>query len=96
MNTQEFIEHTRNHKAPEATWPFPLQALWYAQIGEWDRAHQVTQQEDTPACAWVHAYLHREEGDLSNARYWYARAKQPESSATLDEERMELISSLLA
>ena len=49
-------------------------ALWHDARGDWERAHQTVQDLDTPAAAWVHAYLHRREGDQSNARYWYRLA----------------------
>lgn len=63
-----------------------LQALWYDVAGDWDRAHEICQTGDPAAGAWVHAYLHRREGDLSNAAYWYARAGRPVSSDPLDAE----------
>lgn len=72
-----------------------MQALWYAEKGEWDRAHRLSQQGDLPEGAWVHANLHREEGDLSNARYWYSRAGKPESDAGIEEERHDIIARLL-
>ena len=67
-----------------------LQALWYAHAGGWDRAHDITQ-PGGPALDWVHAYLHRVEGDLSNAAYWYRRAGKPVSTIPLDEEWAELV-----
>lgn len=51
-----------------------LQALWYDVHGDWDKAHDLTQDLETPDGAWLHAYLHRKEGDLFNADYWYRRA----------------------
>ena len=54
----------------------PLQALWYAANDSWDAAHKITQDEGDPQLDWVHAYLHRVEGDESNAAYWYRRARQ--------------------
>jgi len=55
----------------------PLKALWHDAKDEWDQAHNIVQQEDDAASAWVHAYLHRKEGDDGNAGYWYRRAKRP-------------------
>ena len=52
----------------------PLAALWWAAKGNWDEAHKIVQDEETADAAWVHAYLHRVEGDLGNAGYWYRRA----------------------
>src|SRR5436189_5326816 len=55
-----------------------LQALWYDGRGDWNRAHELAQDVDDANGAWVDAYLHRKEGDPSNARYWYRRAQPPE------------------
>lgn len=54
-----------------------LQALWWDARGDWERAHAEAQRASSPAGDWVHAYLHRKEGDLGNAAYWYARAGKP-------------------
>jgi len=67
-----------------------LQALWYARTGDWERAHAMTQ-PGGPALDWTHAYLHRVEGDLANAAYWYRRAGKPVASIPLDEEWVELV-----
>ncbi|NES83616.1 MAG: hypothetical protein F6K10_20620 [Moorea sp. SIO2B7] len=66
--------------------PQALQALWYEQQGDWHKAHEIVQNAGDSDSAWVHAYLHRKEGDLSNARYWYRRSKQPEFTADLHQE----------
>lgn len=71
-------------------------ALWHDAHGDWDRAHQVVQDRETPAAAWVHAYLHRREGDDGNARYWYSRAGQPVCRVSLDEEWAQIAAALLA
>ena len=64
----------------------PLTALWHDARGEWDAAHQVAQELDDGTGAWIHAYLHRKEGDLGNAAYWYRRAGRPVASDSLDAE----------
>ena len=64
----------------------PLAALWWAARNEWDRAHEAAQADDGTDAAWVHAYLHRVEGDLENARYWYGRAGKPVDTGPLDAE----------
>lgn len=72
-----------------------LQALWYAGKGDWNKAHDITQ----PGGAeldWVHAYLHRVEGDLGNAGYWYRRAGKPVASVPLNEEWASLVRTFLA
>ena len=74
----------------------PLQALWRDAQGDWDRAHEVCQRAKSPDGDWVHAYLHRKEGDEGNAGYWYARAGRPMPGAglTLDDEWAEIVRAL--
>jgi hypothetical protein len=74
----------------------PLRALWQEAQGDWKRAHQIVQDEDDRDSAWVHAYLHRREGDLPNAGYWYRRAGRPVEQAALDEEWEAIVAALLA
>jgi hypothetical protein len=74
----------------------PLAALWWAAKGNWDEAHKLVQDEDTADAAWVHAYLHRVEGDLGNAGYWYRRASKPVASGALEIEWERMLSALLA
>ena len=78
MASLETFRGSLSEATPPAGLPPALLALWWAAGDEWDRAHGVVQQrEGEPDCDWVHAYLHRAEGDLSNAAYWYRRAGQP-------------------
>jgi hypothetical protein len=63
-----------------------LQALWWQRNGDWDRAHRIVQALNTASAACVHAYLHRVEGDLENAAYWYRRAAQPVCVDPLESE----------
>ena len=72
-----------------------LLALWYDARGDWDSAHRIAQDVDDQEGAWVHAYLHRKEGDLNNAAYWYRRASQPVASGSLESEWERIVSSLL-
>jgi hypothetical protein len=72
------------------------QALWWAGKGAWERAHALVQDEAGAEAAWVHAYLHRVEGDLANAGYWYRRAGQPVASGDLDQEWSGIVAALLA
>ena len=65
------------------------QAISRLAAGDWEGAHKIVQDDASPEAAWVHAHLHRVEGDLANARYWYARAGRPEATGGLDEEREE-------
>lgn len=70
-------------------------ALWQDAQGDWAGAHATVQDLESTAAAWVHAYLHRREGDQSNARYWYAKAGKPACRLSLDEESDEIATSLL-
>jgi hypothetical protein len=73
----------------------PLQGLWWAAKGQWDRAHKVVQDEQSADAAWVHAYLHRVEGDLPNARYWYGQAGRPAATNSLTEEWDAIVVALI-
>ncbi|WP_249135304.1 hypothetical protein [Bradyrhizobium sp. AUGA SZCCT0222] len=73
----------------------PLAALWWAAKGQWDEAHKIVQDENTRDAAWVHAYLHRVEGDLGNAGYWYRQAGQPVAKDSLEAEWERIVSALL-
>jgi hypothetical protein len=73
----------------------PLAALWWAAKGDWDAAHRIVQDESSREAAWVHAYLHRVEGDLGNASYWYRQAGQPVAKNELDAEWEQIASALL-
>lgn len=80
---------------PGADFSKPLVALWLDAQGRWDEAHAMVQEDDSPEGAWVHAYLHRREGDASNARHWYARAARPVFSGSLEGEWEFLTATLL-
>jgi hypothetical protein len=82
--------------APPAGSTLALQALWWDANGDWNRAHGCAQAQDDAAGAAVHAYLHRKEGDIPNARYWYARAGRDLPAQTLDGEWTSLATELLA
>jgi hypothetical protein len=71
-----------------------LAALWHDARGEWTRAHELAQAVETPEGAWVHAYLHRKEGDLANADYWYRRAGRRRPEAPLDAEWAGIVQAL--
>lgn len=73
----------------------PLVALWHDARGDWDRAHRVVMDATGEAAAWVHAYLHRREGDLDNARYWYRLAKRPAAGDGLADEWTAIATALL-
>lgn len=94
MDLKDFKESLDRNTPPEDL-RRALQALWYQAKGEWDTAHRLAQSSDDGIGAWVHAFLHRVEGDISNAAYWYRRAGKPISSTPLNEEWEEIVSALL-
>jgi hypothetical protein len=82
--------------APPAGVAGPLEGLWWAAKGDWDRAHKIVQDDESRDAAWVHAYLHRVEGDLPNAGYWYRTAGQSVAQGALEEEWTTIAAVLLA
>jgi hypothetical protein len=76
--------------------PLLLTALWWDGKGDWARAHEVAQTVESVDGAWVHAYLHRKEGEAWNADYWYKQAGRPPSPLSLDAEWEEIVKELLA
>ena len=95
MTIESFFEHVGNNDRPDPSWSRALQALWYAEKPDWDTAHTLCQQGNTPEDCWIHAHLHREEGDLGNARYWYQRAGKSEHKGTLNEERCDILAMVI-
>lgn len=91
MNQATFLSSLSAAAPPEAD-P-ALQALWLDKNGDWDGAHDRVQ-GNSPTDCWVHAYLHRKEGDPSNAGYWYRRAEQPVATVSLDEEWAAIVGAL--
>ena len=81
--------------APPVDLSAALQALWWDAKGDWKRAHQLAQSQKDQVGAWVHAYLHRVEGDESNAGFWYRRAERVHSKAALDVEWREIAGDLI-
>ena len=94
MNVATFKD-SLGHKTPPAGLGRLLQALWHDANGDWDQAHRLAQEQDDRDGAWVHAYLHRKEGDPSNAAYWYRRAGRPVSGLSLEAEWDEIAEALL-
>ncbi len=72
-----------------------LAALWWAAKDKWDNAHKIVMDEESAEGAWVHAYLHRVEGDLDNARYWYRRAHRPPATGDFPDEWDAIAAALL-
>lgn len=94
MTLEEF-KLTLSDPQPNPNWDIQIQSLWFDAKGQWKKAHDLIDHLNDPISAHVHAYLHRVEGDLWNARYWYNRAKQPEFLGTLDDERDFLLEKYL-
>ena len=95
MDLSEF-KALAGEKQPPADLSPALQGLLWDAKGNWDKAHECAQSQEDRQGDWVHAYLHRKEGDLANAGYWYRRAKKPIHKGTLDEEWEEIARTLLA
>jgi hypothetical protein len=96
MNTlDEFHRSVASEEHPPADLTTALQSLWWDAKGDWDRAHEATQADADATVSWVHAYLHRKEGDLSNAGYWYSRAGQPVAEGGLDAERDAILRAIM-
>jgi len=93
MTVEEFRATLSGNGPPDG--PPLLKALWHDAKGDWERAHAIAQDVEDRSGAWVHAYLHRKEGDLGNARYWYQRARQPVATDSLDEEWTRIVAALL-
>ncbi len=94
MNFDAFRDSLSGDKPPADLSP-PLTALWQAAKDDWDAAHRTAQSDPSAEGAWVHAYLHRVEGDESNAGYWYRRAGKPHAQNSLGEEWAEIVGALL-
>ena len=81
--------------APPPGLSVPLQALWWSGKGRWERAHELAQSVEGRDGAWVHAHLHRVEGDLANAAYWYRRASRDVCTTTIEAEWRALTAAML-
>jgi hypothetical protein len=82
-------------KAPPQGLSQAAQALWWDAKGDWDKAHECAQAQDDKSGCWVHAYLHRKEGDPSNAGYWYRRAGKQPATVSLEQEWSAIAEALL-
>jgi hypothetical protein len=94
MTLEEFLK-TIPEDAPPANLPETLTSLWWDKKGNWDRAHSIAQEIPTVQGSAVHAYLHREEGVIWNADYWYRRAGRQRPKIPLDEEWGQLAIEML-
>lgn len=94
MNYEAFLESVDKRKKPANISPH-LEAMYEDAIGNWDRAHELAQEHAGELGNWIHAYLHRKEGDIGNAGYWYSRAGRSMSRVSLDEEWKEITQHLI-
>ena len=94
MNIETF-EDSLQQDTPPNELNLALQALWHEAKGDWDAAHQAAQAQDDEIGAWVHAYLHRVEGDDGNAGYWYRRAGKTHATSDLKQEWRDIAAALL-
>ncbi|MGH8630110.1 MAG: hypothetical protein ACREU7_04990 [Burkholderiales bacterium] len=94
MTLEEFQASLVQRDPPEGL-RSTLRALWLDARGSWDKAHEVVQDEGGAEAAWVHAYLHRKEGDLDNAGYWYRRARRTMPTGALEDEWRAIVATFL-
>lgn len=94
MNFREYKLSVSSDTMPSGL-PDGLRAMWHDAKGNWDRAHDIAQEMHTTEGSWIHAYLHRKEGDNGNAAYWYHRANRPVCKNSLEEEWDQIVMALL-
>jgi hypothetical protein len=93
--TPDAFDRTLSQNEPPRELSAPLAALWWAKKNDWDKAHRLVMDDAGREAAWVHAYLHRVEGDLGNAAYWYRQARKPTAEGALDDEWAAIVADLL-
>lgn len=94
MQLEQF-KQSLNAKMPPEDLHQSLKALWYDAQGDWNTAHHVVQDSHDRAGAWVHAYLHRKEGELGNAGYWYIQAGKTMAVGSVEQEGEVILRTLL-
>jgi hypothetical protein len=94
MTFEEFHASLKD-PAPPRELPAVLKALWHDGKNDWASAHNIAQEISTAEGSWIHAYLHRKEGDLGNAAYWYSRAGRNMPVLSLEQEWSEIVEQLL-
>jgi hypothetical protein len=94
MTVEEFKRTLDQSMPPVGISPL-LQALWLDAKGDWQGSHAIVQDIESKEAAWLHAYLHRKEGDEFNAGYWYNLAGKTFSKVSLEEEREEILKCLI-
>jgi hypothetical protein len=94
MNFQDFKQSLNNDKMPPGL-SLPAQAMWYAGKNKWEQSHDIAQDIHTSQGSWIHAYLHRVEGDTANAGYWYRKAGKTYPAESLADEWETIAKALL-
>ncbi len=94
MDTISFKGSLAANKPPDEASVY-LKALWYDAKGQWDTAHSLIQDVEDNNASWIHAYLHRKEGDIANARYWYRRAGRKMPDISLEKEWENIVADLI-
>lgn len=95
MTIETFKKSINAGLPPNIPSPYLL-SLWYDGAGDWQRSHDIIQDIEDTTAAWIHAYLHRKEGDIGNADYWYRRAKRSRPQISLEEEWESIVNWLLS
>jgi hypothetical protein len=95
MTFADFLSSTEKGNDPPPGLSEALAALWHDRRGQWDAAHTLAQEAGSKEGDWVHAYLHRKEGDQTNAAYWYRLAGRPISHDALPDEWRQIARELL-
>ena len=94
MDISSFKESLSAEEPPQNVTVY-VNALWYDATGDWDKAHTLIQDINDRDASWIHAYLHRKEGDTGNAGYWYSRAGKQMPYLTLEKEWEQIATALL-
>jgi hypothetical protein len=94
VSKSDFAASLAGRRPPAAFLP-ALKALWFAARDDWNAAHDIVMAHEDADCAWVHAHLHRVEGDRDNARYWYRQAGKRPATGAFDAERDAIVAALV-
>ncbi|MGB5379231.1 hypothetical protein [Muriicola sp.] len=95
LSLQDFYTLVEHAATPPNDWSDVEAALWWDAKGNWERSHELVDNLGTPSACWIHAYLHRKEGDQWNAAYWYRKAQKPIPQISLETEFENLVATLL-
>jgi hypothetical protein len=85
------FEESLSRQSPAPDWPNTIRAMWFDAKGDWEASHNIAQDMHDTNGSWIHAYLHRKEGDRFNAGYWYRMAGRKFSVISLEEEQRQLV-----